>query len=149
MRNPFSRKDRKYADINRLADVMALIQVLALDKHSHRSEKGLSKELQGLPESANSWTEVAASHPEFFRVQAEKDHSVALIARHATPPNDQGVCELDPEFVGKLLEAAIELHDRQIRQRERWTHLIPIWVAIIAGFFSIIGIYLKVYLDMP
>lgn len=35
-----------------LGDVLALIQVLALDEHAHRSEDGLSSELQGKPRSA-------------------------------------------------------------------------------------------------
>jgi hypothetical protein len=53
---------KKYSDPNRLADVMALIQVLALDEHAHRSEDGLQKELQGLPRSVKTWKEVAQNN---------------------------------------------------------------------------------------
>lgn len=38
-----------YLKDGRLADILALIQVLALDKDTHRREEGLAKELQGPP----------------------------------------------------------------------------------------------------
>lgn len=47
-----NQQNRRYLKGERLADVMALIQILALDEHSHRSEDGLAKELQGNPSSA-------------------------------------------------------------------------------------------------
>jgi hypothetical protein len=53
-------KDKKtYLKENRLADVIALIQVLAFDKYSHRTVDGLNIELQGEPKSAASWEELA------------------------------------------------------------------------------------------
>ena len=85
MRNPFglpSESERQYATPERLSDVMALIQVLALDKDAHRSESGLKGELQVLPRSAPTWTEVAQGHPEFFRVQTGRDHPISLVLRH-------------------------------------------------------------------
>jgi hypothetical protein len=47
-----SESEREYARPERLADVMALIQVLALDEDAHRTEKGRHQELQGPPCSA-------------------------------------------------------------------------------------------------
>jgi len=55
----------------RVADVLALLQVLAMDEHAHRSENGLTSELQGPPRSAKSWSALAQKHPEFFRVNPE------------------------------------------------------------------------------
>ena len=40
---------RIYAIPGRLSDVLALIQVLALDADAHRSLSGIEKELQGNP----------------------------------------------------------------------------------------------------
>jgi len=128
----------KYSDPNRLADVMALIQVLALDEHSHRSEEGLDSELQGPPRSTKSWTELAKQHPEFFRVKDSGTHRVSLLARHVIPSDEETEKrKFSIEFTGKLLEAAISLYDREITRKERWTNLIPIAVAILAGLFSI------------
>jgi hypothetical protein len=133
-----SRRLRKYLIPGRLPDVLALIQVLALDEHTHRSEDGLGSELQGSPESARSWVEIAQSHREFFRVSPEGEHQVSLVARHVIPKSESGVRILPPEFAGRLLDAAIDLHDRQVKLAERWVYLIPIWVALVAGLFSLV-----------
>ena len=132
-------EDRQYLEIGRLADVLALIQVLALDPHAHRSENGLQEELQGMPRSADNWTAVALMHPEFFRVRKAGEHQVSLIARHVLPKNDQGTQELPPEFAGQLITAAVDLHDRQLKRSERWTYLVPIWVALIVGICTIVA----------
>ncbi len=142
---PFARKeDKQYLEIGRLADVLALIQVLALDLHAHRSESGLQEELQGSPRSANTWEKVARRHPEFFRVRQEGEHRVSLIARHVLPKTEQGTRELPSEFAGQLITAAVDLHDRQLRRSERWTYLVPIWVALIAGIFATLVTLLKI-----
>src|SRR4051812_46834768 len=116
----FQRPLKNYSEVGRLVDVMGLIQVLGLDQQTHRSEEGLRGELQGLPRSGGSWTEVARQHPEFFRVKPMGEHTVSLVARHVTPKDLSQLHQLSPEFVGKLLDAAIELHDREIRRTERW-----------------------------
>jgi hypothetical protein len=128
---------------------MALIQVLGLDEHSHRSEEGLRSELQGMPRSGTSWAEVAREHPEFFRVRPEGEHRVSLVSRHVTPKNEEEIRHLPPEFIGKLLQAAIDLHDRQVRRDERWAYWVPIGVALIAGLFSLGAVILRAILGEP
>ena len=110
--------ERQYATPERLADVMALIQVLALDKNLYRSEDGLRDELKGGPRSTDSWKSLAEEHPEFFRVDPEAQFQMVLIARHVLPKNDQGVRRFSPEFVSSLLQTAV-------------------WVAIIAAVAAI------------
>src|SRR6266513_1177712 len=73
-----------YVTAGRLADVLALIQVLALDEYAHRSEDGLASELQGPARSAQSWRAVAERHPEFFRVGPTSENRISLIARHVS-----------------------------------------------------------------
>jgi hypothetical protein len=140
-----SRHQKKYLKEGRLPDVLALIQVLALDSSTHRSEagkaekiKGLQGELQGTPASAATWTKVAEEHPEFFRVNLEKDSAVSLVGRHVTPKNADGVRVLAPEFIGKLMELAVDLHDRQVKLAERWVYLMPILAASIAALSAFI-----------
>lgn len=127
------RPFKSYLAPGRLQDVMALIQVLGLDEHAHRSEDGLQSELQGIPRSGATWAEVAQAHPEFFRVRPEGEHRVSLVSRHVTPKNEKDVRQLPPEFIGKLLQAAIDLHDRQVRRDERWAYWVPILVALERG----------------
>ena len=127
------RRKNKYLIDGRLEDVLALIQVLALDKDSHRSEEGLRSELPARPNSSESWLQLAKEHQEFFRVVEEKKRPISLVTRHVSDEAGEKRPPLSPEHTQALLNAAIELHDRQIRRSQRWTVLIPIWVAVIGG----------------
>jgi len=123
---------------NRLSDVLALIQVLALDKHRHRTEKGLQDELQGNPKSADNWTILAQGHPEFFRVAVDKENKFSLVARHVIEANEQGASELSPDLIKKLIEVAIELHDRQKEKSDWWKVWLPIIAVVVVGLTNII-----------
>lgn len=137
------RKKEKYIKDGRLEDVLALIQVLALDKASHRSENGLKTELPAKPVSAQSWLELAKEHPEFFRVVERKTHSISLVARHVSEESgEKKRPPLSPENAQALLNVAIDLHDSQIRRNQRWIVLIPIWVAVLGGFFLLLREFL-------
>ena len=61
-----SLRARAYTRQGRLEDVLALIQVLGLDEHAHRSDNGLAEELQGPPASADTWTAIAKHTPSSF-----------------------------------------------------------------------------------
>ncbi len=140
------RKKRtwSYLSEGRLADVLALIQVLALDVHTHRSDTGLLSELQGPPRSAETWPKVAEHHPEFFRVKPAGENRVSLIARHVTPKeNDGGRPSLPSDYTSKLLQLAVELHDREVRRSQYWQVWVPVIVAITAGAFTLFGVCLK------
>lgn|GEM_PF-733549 len=143
-------RERKFASPERLADIMALIQVLALDKHPKRTEKGLLFELQDPPRSSKQWLDVAHEHPEFFRVSEHP--SVSLIARYVSLDNaaaddpdavEKADTRLDAEFTSGLLQTAIDMHDRQVRRADRWTYLIPIWVAVIGGVGAVFVALIK------
>lgn len=136
-------KKTKYLIENRLADVIALLQVLAFDKHYARSANGLEIELQGKPESATSWEKVAKEHPEFFRVKNGKDDSeeietpkISLISRHVGLSNQTNRSEpLSADLAKKYFETAIELHEIQKERSNRWLIWLPSLIAII----SIVG----------
>lgn len=134
----FRRKKNKYLIDGRLEDVLALIQVLALDKDSHRSEDGLRSELPERPNSSESWLQLAKEHQEFFRVVEGKKHPISLVTRHVSEEAGEKRPPLSPENTQALLNSAIELHDRQIRRSQRWTVLIPIWVAVIGSAAAVL-----------
>lgn len=123
----------------RLADVLALIQVLSLDRSAHRSESGLCTEFQGKPASSQTWTDVAKAHPEFFRVKATGENVVSLVARHVTEPAGETRSPLPAEYVGNLLNLAVEVHDRELQRMKGWHVWVPIIVALVAGVFTIVG----------
>ncbi|MBN9085853.1 MAG: hypothetical protein J0J01_03000 [Reyranella sp.] len=141
-------KASSYVVNGRLSDVLALIQVLALDKHAHRSAEGLARGLQGPPGSASSWSDVAEKHPEFFRLSSGTNR-VSLVARHVTPREaDDSRKPLDADYTATLLELAVELHDREVKRAERWQVWMPLAVAITAGVFTVFGVLLKSVLDV-
>jgi hypothetical protein len=138
---------RPYTKPGRLANVLALIQVLALDDYTHRTEAGLTKELQGPPASSVSWTALAAEHPEFFRVAKEAKDPLSLIARHVVTRDDStGIKVLPPDLVYPLLQTAIDMHDRQINDAEKWKSLVPLWAALIGGLFGTISTLVTLWL---
>ena len=138
-----------YLSEGRLADVLSLIQVLAYDRNTSRSEDGLRDELQRTPRSAPTWIELASQHPEFFRVRKKDDRTerVALLARYVLEyqPTQDGEDEkrppLPPDITNKLMDTAIGLHDRQLTRSERWkviaSLLIPMLIAVIAATATI------------
>jgi hypothetical protein len=139
-----------YRNYRRLGDVMALIQILSLTEKTNRSENGLQKDLQQPPSTASTWTELAREHPEFFRVRAENPgdpdaQRISLVARAVMPRRaDNKRDPMPSDLVGKLLDVAITLHDRETARRERWKSFIPVAGAIIAGLFAVAAAVMKI-----
>lgn len=142
---PYVTRRCSYLAEGRLADVLALIQVLALDEHAHRSDEGLESELQGQPRSAANWAEIAQFHPEFFRVRPTGEHRVSLVARHVTPSLEDGRPPLSAEYTSTLLQLAVELHDREVKRSQRW----HVWIGIIAVFSPILTVLAQKVLGVP
>jgi hypothetical protein len=136
----FFNQDSKYLKDGRLEDVLALLQVLALDNDSHRSELGLKTELSDKPGSADTWLSLANEHQEFFRVVDSKKYPVSLVLRHVSNPEKDKRPPLSPEQAQSLLITAIELHDRQLKRSQRWTVLIPVWVAVIGALATLVKV---------
>jgi hypothetical protein len=134
-----------YLQPGRLADVLALIQVLAYDRDSYRSEDGLYDELQRNPTVGGAWMALAKQHPEFFRVRDDQTRKprVALLARYVLDHQQLSDGEdkrppLDPSVANKLMELAIQLHDKQLERKSRWKSVVlPMAVAVIAAGASI------------
>lgn len=141
-----NRKNRPYLEADRLADVIALIQILALHGYRHRTEDGISEDAAGPDPS--KWKKIAKQHPEFFRVDDAKKFGVSLIARHVLPKDDTGKRELPDGFVNMLIQTAITLHDRQQESARLWRlYLPPLIGAIVGGAFAVGGLLFKAWLD--
>lgn len=130
---------RPYTKFGRLADVLALIQVLAFDPHAHRSESGINEELGQPASSAQGWVALAKEHPELFRVSATADHPLSLVARHVLPRDaSEKRGPLSQEFTNVLSKTTIELHDRQVESTTWWKQFMPpLLAALIAGGLAI------------
>lgn len=141
--------ERPYLITNRLADVLALIQVLAIHDLAHRDEASVEKEMQRKPGSGvDTWRQLASQHPEFFRVKTEGFNVLALVCRHVSPRNDQqGRDPLTPEVTQALLTTAVGLHGEQLKHYQRNSFLWAAWAAIgaalITGFCAVVVAIIK------
>lgn len=123
-------KELPYTKKNRLADVLALVQVLAMYKETCRTQDGLEAEFQGPPSSAESWIGLAKEHQEFFRVRKGKGTEISLIARYA----NENHAPLEPDYTAKLMETAIKIHDSQLKSSRWWTF----WMPVIGAFVGVL-----------
>lgn len=135
------QSDNSYLTANRLADIIRLIIVLAVDKTNFRTEKGLHDALQDDPKSADSWLALAKEHPEFFRFNKE-DTSVILLMRFIMK-RDVQEGELRPPLTvdqtQKLIDQAIALHDKQLARYQRDSSKTAITAAYVAAGATIIA----------
>ncbi|MDD5236302.1 MAG: hypothetical protein PHU91_01325 [Candidatus Omnitrophica bacterium] len=126
-------KELPYTKKNRLADVMALIQVLAMYKEAHRTEEAIRNEFQRSPLSAETWIKIAEEHREFFRLREGKGKEISLIARHA----QEDYNTLDSDYTTRLMETAIKLHDSQLESSRWWTFWLPVIGAFLGALLAI------------
>ena len=144
--------NNEYLKENRLQEVIGLIQVLAFHRNTSRSESGLQDSLGYKSTSAKNWIEVASKHPEFFRVRPEQDRTkrTALISRHVLvyemhenekekrPP-------LNPDQVSRLIDVAIQMHDKQVARSKRWQTFLPLIGVILVATASIVAALIRSY----
>jgi len=121
---------KPYLKNNRLSDVLAMIQVLALDAKTHRSEEGITLELQGEPKSSSAWIKIGEEHPEFFRVNKQQDNQLSLVSRHVNYYSKKASPPLSPDVIKMLVQTAIELHDRQRERAGWWKTWLPLVIAL-------------------
>lgn len=64
-------------------------------------------------------------------------HGLSLVSRYVLPEDETGKREqLSPDFVSVLIQTAINLHDRQVNETEKWKSYLPLWSALIGGVFA-------------
>jgi hypothetical protein len=160
----FKRNTSPYiANPNRLADIIAAIQVLGTYRFASRYLEKWEKRLGRTPVSAPNWETVFKQHPEFFTTQGpnvslvwrrsrERNYDTftrTLLSREAAMELAKEEDEhsekrlsrppLDTAEVSKLVDIAINLHEREIRhaQERRWW--ITAVVAVVGLIISVAG----------
>ena len=153
-------KKSQYLKPNRLADVLAAIQTMALHERYRRSAEDWADLISGNKEVAKHWEEVFDDHPEFFRKSHTFQGHYALVWRRATPgrylrreqrpvsPQEYDAMTEEersrrlnrapvPEGqIKTLLDTAVNLHQREVDAARDWRW----WVApMIAAASSFIG----------
>ena len=144
-----------YLKHQRLADVIAAIQVMSTYKFYKLDFSGWSKRITGAESNADYWESVFSEHPEFFRLNEEKD-KVSLVWRRSHQRNfhvdRQEILTRDqidslPEQekntrisrtplsngdTATLISTAIDLHSRAIESEKEKRWLLPSLITILA-----------------
>lgn len=130
----------------RLADLIAAIQVLGSYRFASRKIDKWAKRLGRTPVSAHDWLTVFKEHPEFFTFDGENislvwrrslERNYDTFERKILPKNEAHELAkveseanekrlsrppLDTTEISKLIDIAINLHEREIKhtQERRW-----------------------------
>lgn len=142
---------------DRLADVIAAIQVMAVYKFYKLDFAGWADRICGSETEADHWRTVFTEHPEFFRLDAARQKASLVWRRQhpkgfhvdtgarvskedleALPPTEQARVSRTPltsDEISTLLQIATTLHARALeaRQDTRWW-----W----SGVFGLLGVLL-------
>jgi len=154
------------ANPNRLADVIAAIQVMGVYSFHMRQFDAWAESIVGDSTKGDYWKGIFEEHPEFFRLDTTR-HWASLVWRRQYPKRFHVDLEkrlsvdeynalseeektrvsrdpLSPSDIKTLIDAAINLHSRAVElQREgRWW--IPLVSSAVGGLIgAIIGVLVK------
>jgi len=153
------------ANPNRLADVIAAIQAMAVYEFHMRSFESWAVGISGEKSKADYRKRVFEEHPEFFRLDTTRTLA-SLVWRRQFPKRyhvdrqkqlSEAGCErlsdqeqkrlsrppLAPTDIKTLIDAAINLHSRavELRRESRWW--VPLAGAVGGLVGAVIGAYLK------
>lgn len=142
----------------RLADVIAAIQVMGTYKYYKLDLEGWSNRINGNPAQANTWKQVLEQHPEFFRLDPARERASLVwrrqhqklynvdteekIARsefeQLTDSDKKRISRtpLTSDELATLIQTAIDLHSRALdRKRDSrwWMPSVMALVGVILG----------------
>jgi len=151
---------------NRLADVIAAIQVMGTYKFYKLEFSGWADRIAGDDENGDYWKKIFEEHPEFFRLDRGRKRASLVWRRNyqklydvdkemkisrdefkaLTPEQKQRVSRnpLTNSDVTTLVNTAINLHSREIEHKKdsRW------WISGVIGLLGvIIGAIIKAIAD--
>lgn len=146
---------------NRLADVIAAIQVMASYKYYKLDFATWADRIVGDQTRANHWQQVFEQHPEFFRLDSARQKASLVWRRQRQKRfdvdtesqvtkdefearDDAGKLRisrtpLGTSEIGTLIDAAISLHSRALEHRRESRWWVPILVALVAAISGLTG----------
>jgi hypothetical protein len=151
-----------YLKLNRLQDIIAAIQVMALFQRSSAPPEGWAELISGDATKADYWRKIFVEHPEFFRRSPEKDDRYALVWRRALPrrfdrrtnralteEEYDSLPDKEYQYISRmpisqtdmktLIDVAIQLHSKAIDRDRDWRWLIPHGITIVTAAVAAIG----------
>lgn len=150
-----------YLKPNRLADVIAAIQFMALNERSSQPCDKWAHYISGDVAKADHWRAVFNEHPEFFRKSPDNEDHYALVWRRASPrlfyrkedrlltkPEFDQLPAAEQSFVSRvrvpeaeiktLVDIAIELHSKAREQQIDWRWWVPIAASFVGALIAVL-----------
>ena len=104
---------------HRLADVLCAIQVMGSHAWDSRKIEDWQENLGSKPQSANTWEDVLADHPEFFGSRVWKEnrlHFLRLRRSYERTVDPETFMELPPEDIRQLKQSG-EFHNSRLSRK--------------------------------
>lgn len=153
------------SDSRRLADVIAAIQVMGAYKFYWQDFAGWAERISGDAAQAGYWRGIFEDHPEFFRLDGERQ-GAALVWRRQYPKRfdvdeerrltldemlELGEAELErisreplsAADIRSLIDTAVDLHSRALDQQKERRWWLPLVTAVAALLGAVLGAWLK------
>ena len=160
-----STKSPYLSEPTRLADVIAAIQAMGTYKFYKLDFDGWSKRISGNSSKSDHWEKIVNEHPEFFRLNTEKDKASLVWRRNYQRSfhvdknveltreecNQLPADELDQRVsrvplsssdISVLVNTAISLHSRELEEKKASRWWVMPTVAVIGG---VAGAIIKAY----
>jgi hypothetical protein len=161
------RERAPYLKPNRLQDLLAAIQSMALNDQYRRHISDWAGLISGNAERAAHWKAIFDDHPEFFRRATATEDNYALIWRRAlhrryhrllqkvlTEEEYQALTPSEKVYMSRapvpegqiktLMDTAISLHQRAVEANRDWRWWVPSALSLIGSFVgALIGVWLK------
>ena len=157
------------SDPNRLADVIAAIQVMATYKFYKLEFKGWADRISGDESQARRWQTVFEDHPEFFRLDSARQRASLVWRRQHQKRYDvdseqsnsnvtyDGLTDSQRERVSRnplgiseistLIQTAIDLHSRALEYKRELRWWVPALTglagAVIGAVAAVVGATIK------
>lgn len=152
-------------DPNRLGDVIAAIQAMAVYKFYKLDFRGWADRISADDGQAEKWRAVFLEHPEFFRLDSKREKA-SLVWRRQLPRNydvDGGRVLTDEEYdslgagersrvsrsplssndIKALIDTAVNLHARALEHEKKRLWWLPLFAAVASFLGAVVGAALK------
>ncbi|HEV7767474.1 MAG TPA: N-carbamoyl-L-amino acid amidohydrolase [Thermoanaerobaculia bacterium] len=160
-----SKKSPYLSDASRLGDVIAAIQAMAVYKFYKLDFEGWADRISADSATAQRWKRIFEQHPEFFRLDTERNKASLVWRRQYPKRYDvdaekilsiveyKSLTDAEKERISRipltstdisaLVKAAIDLHSRALEQSRERRWWVPLIAALVGFLGAVLGTYMK------
>ena len=127
-----------YLNTDRLGDVLAAIQAMAVHERYRQSCAEWAGWISGDESRSDYWQQVFDDHPEFFRRSPDGDYSLVLRRALVTQSQQNVRPALSEAQIETLVDMAIKLHSNELEASRDWRWWIARAISFAGSFIGAI-----------